>query len=77
MAGYPYQGIYDPFGYQRRNRNIAADPVNPLPANAIKADCGDAGQDGYSVLSRASRYSGERPDIGGEDEFLGPRPEDG
>lgn len=77
MAGYPYQGIYDPFGYQRRNRLVTAPIMNPLPANAMKADCGDAGLDGYTCLSRASRYSGERPDIGGEDEFLAPRPEEG
>lgn len=77
MAGYPYQGIYDPFGYQRRNRNIDVRPVNPLPPNAMKLDTGDAGRDGYSVLSRASRQTGERPDIGGMDEFLGPREEDG
>lgn len=76
MVGYPYQGIYDPFGYQRRNRLVESPAVNPLPSNAMKLDCGDAGQDGYSVLSRASRHSGQRPDIGGTEEFLGPRLED-
>ncbi len=76
MVGYPYQGIYDPFGYQRRNRLVTAPIMNPLPSNAKRADCGDAGLDGYSCLSSANRVTGERPDIGGEDEFLGPRMED-
>lgn len=38
---------------------------NPAPPNAMSADTGNAGLDGYSVLSRASRHSGERPAIGG------------
>lgn len=76
MAGYPYQGIYDPFGFQRRNRPVDLPDCNPLPPNKMKADTGDAGQDGYSVLSRANRFDGERPDIGGRPEFQGPNLED-
>lgn len=76
MAGYPYQGIYDPFGYQRRNRPVDLPDCNPLPANAMSADTGNAGADGYSVLSRANRYNGERPDVGGTPEFQGPNLED-
>lgn len=77
MRGYPYQGIYDPPGYERRNRIVDVPPVNPLPANAKKADCGDAGLDGYTVYSRADRNSGHRPDIGPEYERShGPQLED-
>lgn len=75
--GYPYQGIYDPFGFPERNRVVDAPPVNPLEPNAMKADTGDAGQDGYTVYSRADRYSGRRPDIGPNyQDFHGPKLED-
>jgi hypothetical protein len=76
MAGYPYQGIYDPFGYTRRNGPVELPDRNPLPANAMSADTGNAGADGYTVLSRASRIDGWRPDVGGAPEFLGPNLED-
>lgn len=49
---------------------------NPLPPNDMSADTGNAGLDGYSVLSRASRHSGERPAIGGVSEYPFPREED-
>ena len=77
MRGFPYQGLYDPPGYERRNRIVDAPPVNPLPPNAMKADCGDAGRDGYTVYSRADRRSGMRPDIGPDyGDYRGPRLED-
>lgn len=43
-------------------------PVNPLPENAKTLDTGDAGKDGYSVLSRARGNSSYRPRIGDLDE---------
>lgn len=65
MARYPY--------YQGRDENAVIPDKNPLPANAMHADTGNAGADGYTVFSRASRYSGMRPAIGGEPEFPFPR----
>lgn len=71
---YPYGAIYPPFGMPRRNLPVEADPVNPLPPNAMSLDTGDAGRDGYSVLSRASRFTGQRPIAGGvEPTYNGPR----
>jgi len=55
--------------YQGRDENTVIPAKNPKPANAMRADTGNAGLDGYSVLSRASRYSGMRPAVGGEPEF--------
>jgi hypothetical protein len=65
MARYPY--------YQGRDENAVIPDKNPQPANAMHADCGDAGLDGYTVFSRASRRSGMRPAIGGEAEYPFPR----
>ncbi len=69
MALLPYSGYYP---IPRRNEPVEAPPLNPLPENAKTADTGDAGRDGYSVLSRASRFTGERPTAGGPTE---PRPD--
>jgi hypothetical protein len=63
MTFYPYGGAYP---YASRNRPTAAPARNPLPDNAMSNDTGDAGADGYTVLSRASRYTGERPFVGPE-----------
>jgi hypothetical protein len=48
--------------------------VNPLPDNAMSNDTGNAGLDGYTVLSRASRHTGQRPLAGTESDYapLGP-----
>lgn len=74
---YPYGGIYDRVGYERRNRIVDVPPVNPLPPNSMRADTGDAGQDGYTVYSRADRHSGHRPDIGPcTEDYHGPQLED-
>ena len=74
MSYYPYGSLYPPFGYAKRNEPVYAPPVNPLPENATVQGCGDAGKDGYTVLSRASRMSGERPTAGGpEPVYEGPR----
>ena len=74
MSYYPYGSLYPPFGYAKRNEPLYADPMNPLPENAKVLDGGDAGKDGYSVLSRASRMTGERPISGGpEPVYEGPR----
>jgi hypothetical protein len=74
---YPYGGVYDPLGFERRNRIVDVPPVNPLPPNAKKLDTGDAGQDGYTVYSRADRRTGQRPDIGPDyEDYRGPRLED-
>jgi len=68
----PYGGIYDPFGHARRNEPVEIRPANPLPDNAMSNDTGNAGADGYSVLSRASRYTGQRPFINGTPVYEGP-----
>ena len=76
MAFYPFGGDYAPFGEARRNQPVELRPANPLPENRMVADTGDAGLDGYSVLSRASRFSGCRPSIDGRPEYWGPRAEE-
>lgn len=65
MARYPY--------YQGRDENAVIPAKNPQEPNAMSADTGNAGLDGYTVFSRASRYSGLRPAIGGEAEYPFPR----
>jgi hypothetical protein len=52
-----------------RNETPVIPAKNPEPPNAMSADTGNAGLDGYSVLSRASRRNGERPAIGGEPDY--------
>jgi hypothetical protein len=52
---------------------IRVEPANPLPLNALSNDTGDAAADGYSVLSRANRYTDQRPRIGGTPTYWGPR----
>jgi hypothetical protein len=76
MGVYPFGGIYDRFGFTRRNELMEAPPRNPLPENAMSADCGDAGRDGYTVVSRASRITGERNISHATPEFEGPKLED-
>lgn len=73
MPVYPYRAIYPPFGYSRRNEPVELPDCNPLPDNAMSNDTGDAGRDGYTVLSRASRHTGERPMINGIPQYEGPR----
>lgn len=65
MGYFPFGGVYP---IPRRNEPVEAPPMNPLPENAMSNDTGNAGLDGYSVLSRASRYTGERPLAGGPSE---------
>ena len=68
----PLGGIYDDLGYSRRNEPVEIFPVNPLPDNAMSNDTGNAGADGYTVLSRASRETGRRPMINGVPQYEGP-----
>ncbi len=75
MPFYPFGGLYQPFGYARRNEPVRLPPANPLPSNKLSSNTGDAGQDGYTVLSRADRISGERPPTGGDPEYWGPHQE--
>lgn len=70
---YPYGALYSPIGRARRNQPVAIPAVNPLPDNAMSHDTGNAGLDGYTVLSRANRYDGERPMINGVPQFEGPK----
>ncbi len=65
MARYPY--------HQGRDENANIPAKNPLPANDMNADTGNAGADGYTVFSRANRRTGMRPAIGGEAEYPFPR----
>lgn len=77
MVGYiEYGGFYDPIGRARRNGLVDAPAKNPLPENAKIADCGDAGRDGYTVTSRASRVTGERELSRATPEPEGPKLED-
>lgn len=76
MAFYSYGGIYPPFGEDRRNHPVVTRPCNPLPPNKMSSDTGDAGLDGYSVLSRADRYTGQRPSIDGRPHCEAPRAEE-
>lgn len=63
MPFYEYGGLYP---IPRRNEPVKLKAVNPRPDNAMSNDTGNAGRDGYSVLSRADRYSGQRPLAGTE-----------
>lgn len=76
MAFYPCGGVYSPFGEARRNQPVNLRPVRPLPENRMNSDTGNAGLDGYSVLSRADRYTGQRPSIDGRPDYWGPRNEE-
>lgn len=70
MLVIPYSGIYPE---PRRNEPQCSPPANPLPMNKMSSNTGDAGQDGYTVLSRASRMSGRRPAIDRSPYPEGPR----
>lgn len=65
-----------PFGEAKRNQPVDLKPCNPLPPNKMSSNSGDAGRDGYSVLSRANRFTDERPAIGGAPDYWGPRQTD-
>lgn len=64
-----------PFGEAKRNQPVDLEPANPLPPNKHRSDCGDAGLDGYSVLSRANPVTGVRPAIDGVPQYDGPNME--
>jgi hypothetical protein len=64
--GYGNDYLYGP------NDPCVVPAKNPKPENAMSNDTGNAGLDGYTCLSRASRYSGVRPAIGAEPEYPGP-----
>lgn len=66
---YPYQGVY---GEPRRNEPVHVPAANPLPENKMSSNTGDAGRDGYTVMSRADRYTGLRPSIEGTPDCQGP-----
>lgn len=61
-----------PFGEAKRNQPVDLKPANPLPPNKHRADSGDAGLDGYTVLSRANPVTGVRPPTGGHPDYWGP-----
>lgn len=61
MPYVPYGGVY--IG-PHRNQPVEAPALNPLPPNKMTMETGNAGLDGYTVLSRASRFSGERSLVG-------------
>lgn len=67
----PFGGLYPE---PRRNEPVKLKAVNPLSDNAMSNDTGNAGRDGYTVLSRASRYTGCRPLAGTESDYapIGP-----
>lgn len=60
------------FGYGR-NAPCKAKALNPDPTTNTSAS-GDAGRDGYTVLSRADRETGARPPVGSQPDYrAGPR----
>lgn len=65
-----YGGYYNK---PRRNQPVTVEPVKPDTRNLSSADTGNAGRDGYTVLSRADRESGVRPMVGGTPAPQGPR----
>ena len=71
----PFGGLYPE---PRRNEPVKLKEVNPLPVNAMSNDTGNAGLDGYSVLSRANRHSGQRPLAGTRSDYepMGPNLEE-
>lgn len=71
----PFGGLYPE---PRRNEPVTLKAVNPLPVNAKSNDTGIAGRDGYTVLSRASRITGQRPLAGTESDYapMGPNLEE-
>lgn len=71
MRGY-FMGF--PFGEAKRNQPVDLKPCNPLPQNKMSSNSGNAGRDGYSVLSRADRNTDQRPAIGDpHPDYWGPR----
>lgn len=68
-----FGAIYTTSPPNKPNQPVEARPLNPLPEHAMQADVGDAGRDGYTVLSRASRFTGERYIAGTEPEYWGPK----
>lgn len=65
-----------PFGEARRNQPVDLKPANPLAPNKMSSNTGDAGLDGYSVLSRANRITDERSPVEGTPDYWGPRQTD-
>ena len=63
------RGLFSIYSPSSRDETPVIPAKNPEPPNAMHGDTGNAGLDGYSVLSRASRHSGERPAIGGETDY--------
>jgi hypothetical protein len=68
----PYGGLYPPFGEAPRNQPVDVPACNPLPPNKMSDDTGNAGADGYSVLSQANPRTGVRPSIDGIPQYEGP-----
>lgn len=52
------------YGHPRPGMPVTIKPANPLPENKKCLGTGDAGKDGYTVISCADRMSGERPAVG-------------
>lgn len=73
MIGYfPYGGLYG----ENPNEPVKIPAKNPLPQNKMTAETGNAGLDGYTVLSRANRATGSRPPVGGYPVHEGPQLDD-
>lgn len=65
--------MYGTYGKPMRNQPVDVDAVNPKPESPKTADTGNAGLDGYTVLARADRETGQRPMVGGTPARQGPR----
>lgn len=71
-AYFYYGGLYQ----DGRNEPVDIPAKNPLPQNKMNAETGNAGLDGYTVLSRANRATGSRPPVGGYPVHEGPQLDD-
>jgi hypothetical protein len=65
----PYGGLY---GEPRRNQPVEIPACNPKPQAPFSDATGDAGRDGYTVLSQANPVTGVRPQINGIPQPEGP-----
>lgn len=63
------------YGHCRRNEPVMLEDRRP-ETRTMDNTTGDAGRDGFTVLSAADRETGIRPRIGGIPTYPGPRYED-
>ena len=61
------------FGSKSRNDPVRLENPHPLPVYANIQETGDAGKDGFTILSKANPdYAGKPPLVGGTPTYRGP-----